>query len=254
MGQTLTAWVTRVSGWLRDDAGIDATEQQILDTGLSPAWVQLAVDKPRVVAIDVAAAGRIVPLPSAAQGWLSTWSQIVGVESPAGQVPPARIDGDEWSWTRDPSDPSIERLLLPADAQGAVRLFFTTAWPTPTTDPDADLIDPVGFEAVSALAASMVLTAMANEAAKGRQGALATNFVDGSDRSQRLLDAARALRIIYNTYVGLGQRDGLDPRYGGTTSSESSSHRSLRSMRLGGGVKQRGGAERVFPESWAERY
>jgi hypothetical protein len=249
VGQTLTAWKDRVSGWLRDEAAIDADDRALLDAGLTPAWVQLAVDKPRVVAVDVAPSGRLVPIPTPAQGWLSTWSQIISVEAPAGLIPPQKVDGDEWSWTRDPSDPNIERLLLPAEVNGQVRLLFTTSWPIPTADPADDLIDPIGFEAVTSLAASMLCTSMASEAARGRQGALRTDFVDGSDRAQRLLDAGRALRIHYNTYIGLGQRDGLDPRYGGTVAG-SSSHKTMRSVKLGGGVRQTGGAVPVFPESW----
>ena len=205
MGQTVAAWTTRVQQLLRDSAAVDVDATLAVEVGVKPALAQFSIDRPRVAAVDVAASGRYVPFPSEAQGWVEGFSEVLRLEAPAGQTPPAVLGDGAWSAGRDPANAGVGRLLIGDDVAGStVRVVFTAAWPTPTATASDDLIGSIGFNAVTSLAASMVLTALAAEAARDRQGAMPTDFVDGNDRARSFLDAAAANRVIYNTFIGLG--------------------------------------------------
>jgi hypothetical protein len=222
VGSTLTTWSTQVASLVRDASGVDVSSAQARDVGVIPALAQYSIDRPRTVVVDITRlADRYSAIPTPAQGWSDNWSQVTRVEVPAGQTPPQPVD---FEMTRDPSTPATQRILLPeGTGTGAVRVFFTAPWPTPTTDPAVDLVSPVGFSAVTSLAAAMVLLSMAAEASRSRQGALATDFVDGSDRTRDFLDVAAGLRVVYNTFIGLGQVAGQTP---------SASDRQLRSTKI----------------------
>jgi hypothetical protein len=118
---------------------------------------------------------------------------------------------------------------------------FTAAWPTPDNTESTDLIPPLGFSAICALAAAMVCTSLGAEAARDRQGAMPSDFVDGSDRSRDLLDAAQALRTIYHTFIGLGSAGGAAP---------SVSARTVRSTSLQSASKRMAS---TMPEEWPYR-
>lgn len=210
MGETLAIWTTRVRHLHRDLSSVDLTDTQILETGIKPALAQYAIDRPRVVAVDLTPADRYLPLPSSAQGWIDGFSRIQSIEAPAGETPPQVLGYDQWGFTRDPATAATVRVLLPNELEtgDTARLIFTTSWPTPTTTASDDLVSSIAFNAVASLAAAMAASALAAEAARSRQGSLATNFVDGTDRAQQLLELASSLRIIYNTFIGLGSVSG----------------------------------------------
>lgn len=209
MGQTLTTWTGRVQTLLKDSAGLDVDATLAQSVGVVPALAQFSIDRPRLIAVDIAASGRYLPFPSEAQGWQEAFSTVLRVEAPAGQTPPQVLDPAVWSATRDPLLPGTARLLLPSDVSGRTcRVVFFGAWPTPTAVAADDLLSPVAFSAVTSLAAAMVLTALAAEAARDRQGSMPSDFVDGGDRARSMLDAAAAQRVIYNTFIGLGAAGG----------------------------------------------
>lgn len=225
MGSTATAWSAAVLGKLNDAAGIDVSAATALSVGVVPALAQFSIDRPNTLVVDLTPSGRYLPLPSAGQGWVSGWSDIARVEAPAGYTPPCRLDPGQWVVTRDPSDPTVTRVLLPAElADGEeARVWFSSTWPTPTATASDDLVPAPAFEPVAALAASYVCTALASSASLGRQGALPTDFVDGTERARNLLEAAAGLRVLYNTFIGLGS---------GQTSADSSQAKVLRSTRF----------------------
>jgi hypothetical protein len=205
MGRSLAAWSTQVLSLVRDVDALDVANGAEVDLGIRPAFAQYSIDRPRYTAVDLAASGRYLPFPTAVQGWDAGMSSVVQIEAPAGQTPPSVLLDSLWQLTRDPTVPATARMLIPSDVAGRTcRVVFTTSWPIPTADPTVDLISDVAFSAVSSLAAAMVLTALSTEAARDRMGSLPSDFVDGSDRSRNLLDAAAALRVVYNTFIGLG--------------------------------------------------
>lgn len=226
MGRTLTQWVEQIGEILVDTDVEDTTHTQLVSVGVRPALSQYSIDAPNVIAVDLTATARWLPLPSAADGWVDGWSRIVSLGLPADADPPEYLEPSQWRFARDPSDATTRRILLPyTPATGdQVRVEFTSTWPLPTSDASVDLVSSVAFDAVTSLAASMVLTSMANEASRHHGGSLATDFVDGTDRARDLLESARSLRIIYNTFIGLGAV--------GTSDAGSSSDRVLRSTRI----------------------
>ena len=227
MGHTATEWSTKVLSKLNDQAEADVNVDDVFTIGVVPALTQFSLDQPRSVVVDLTPSGQYIALPATGDGWVTGWSDIVRLEAPAGDTPPSRLDQGEWQLTRDPSTPATQKVLLPFElaAGEKVRVFFTSTWPTPTTDATADLLSAPAFEAVSSLAASYVCTSLAASAASARQGALPTNFVDGSERARNLLDVAAGLRTMYNTFIGLGVVAG-----GGGSSVSS---KALRSVQFG---------------------
>ncbi len=206
MGHTAADWSQQVLVKLNDVAQADVNTDTVFTLGVVPALAQFSIDRAHSAVVDLTPVGRYLALPTVGNGWVSGWSDITRIEAPAGETPPYWLDRVEWQLTRDPADPTVETVLLPLElAAGEVaRVFFTTTWPTPTTVAADDLVSDLAFEAVTALAAAYVCGALATSAAFGRQGALPTGFVDGTERSRNLLDAAASLRTMYNTFIGLG--------------------------------------------------
>ena len=223
MGKTAPEWVTQVSLLLRDSAGLDVLPSEVTAIGVLPALDQYSIDRPRSVAVDLTPTTYYLPLPDAAAGWVSGWSRIEKIEAPAGQTPPVRLADGSWVLTRDAVTPATQVVLMPftLTVGQKARVFFTSTWPTPTTDATVDLVPSVAFLPICSLAAAMCCWSLATEAARSRQGAMPTDFVDGSERARNLLDVAAGMRVIYNTFIGLG-----------TAGGESTQSKGLRSIRM----------------------
>lgn len=224
MGKTATEWSTQVSLLLRDSTNLDVSPGDVSSIGVLPALAQYSIDRPRSVAVDLTQSAYYLPLPAASDGWVDGWSRIESIESPAGLTPPVRLADGAWILTRDPATPATHVVLMPftLTATQKARVYFTTTWPAPTTLATDDLVPSVAFMPVCSLAAAMCCWALATQASRSRQGAIPTDFVDGSERARNLLDVAAGLRVIYNTFIGLG--------VAGETSSVSS--KALRSIRM----------------------
>ena len=206
MGSTATQWAAQISTVLRDSAGVDISSVDVAAIGVVPALAQYSIDCPRSVAVDLTPASYYLPMPSIAQGWVDGWSRVEGIDAPSGLTPPARMADGDWRLTRDPVTPATHVVYLPfvLNAGEKARVYFTSTWPTPTALAADDLVPAIAFQPVCSLAAAMCCSALATEAARSRQGAMPTDFVDGGDRARNLLDVAAGLRILYNTFIGLG--------------------------------------------------
>ena len=227
MGHTAAEWSIKVLNKLNDATELDVTADMVFTIGVRPALAQYSIDRPRSAVVDLTPSGQYCALPSAADGWVSDWSDISRIEAPAGNTPPSRLDPGEWTRSRDTADASIEKILLPFTlaAGEKARVFFTAAWPTPGDVAATDLVSDIAFEAVTSLAAALVCSTEAVSSATARQGSLATGFVDGTERARNLLDVAAGLRVAYNTFIGLGTVAGQ--------SGQSVSQRVLRSVKIG---------------------
>lgn len=203
MSHSIDQWVNKVAHLLRDVGAKDQGHSQIETVGLEPAFAQYSIDRPRVLIREAAGTGSAyLDLP---EEWIAEYSTLLGVEYPARQDPPSDLDSQSWRFVRSTADVDVEQLLLdrsPAAAQ-FVRLRFTAPWPYPTSDADGDPTSAVAFEAVSALAASFCLVSMAAETSKGRMASLPTNYVDGTERSRSLLEAASRYEGVYDRFMGL---------------------------------------------------
>lgn len=202
MGRTIEQWQDQIRTLARD-AGVDLTAAQISDGGLVPALNLFSIDRPRDLVVEQAGTGSAyLLLPT---GWVSGFSQMSWIEYPARQNPPRLLDSKAWTLTRAPSDVTLERVLLIDAVPSAsewVRFGFTATWPTPTEVASVDQIDDVAFHAVCSLAAANCLQHLAAETARGRTGALPTNFVDGAQRTRDLRDVAKDLRAVYDRFLG----------------------------------------------------
>jgi hypothetical protein len=229
VGQTLVAWTSRTQLLLRDSGAIDVDATLVAEVGVKPAIAQFSIDRPRMAAVDVTASARFLPFPTEAQGWIEGFSTVQRIEAPAGLADPRPLADGDWSATRDPANAAVARILIAAGVAGETcRIMFTSAWPTPTATAADDLIGSIGFNAVTSLAAAMVLTALSAEAARDRQGAMPTDFVSGSDRARMFLDAAAAQRVIYHTFIGLGS----------VSPGQQSGSRQVRSAPMGSAAKR----------------
>jgi hypothetical protein len=201
MGRSLDVWIKKVRNLVRD-SGTDLDPDTVVSVGIEPALAQLSIDRPRSFVVEHAGTGsHYVALPTA---WIEGFSRIEFVECPARQNPPQVLDDQDWSVVRDPVDVTVTKLLLrraPLVSEH-VRIGFTAMWPLPTAQAD-DELDDLTYHAVTALAASFCCTQLAAEAARSRQGALATNFVDGAERARQLKDLATQMRSVYDAYLGL---------------------------------------------------
>lgn len=216
----MNRWVLQVQRVASDAAGVDVDAVDAELIGIVPALSLFSVDRPRDVVVESAGTGsQYLALPSSASGWVDGFSRVSNIEYPARQVPPVFVDQQRWVVTRDPSDVSVEKLLLldstPSSSE-YVRVWFSTAWPTPdNADASVDVLGTVEFQAVTHLAASLCLAAEASKAARNRSGALPAQFVDGASKASNLRSAAEAVRAVYLRFIG---RD-TSPSGGGSSSN-----------------------------------
>lgn len=205
MGRTMAAWQSKVSQLLANRGERDIDNPTLESVGIRPAFAQFSVDRPHESVVESAGSGSAyVALPA---GWIDGLSALRAVEYPARRNPPATLDAASWAIVRDPDDVSVRKLLLNRSTLASqwVRLTFTGPWPVPTSDPDDDVLNDVAFEAVAALAASFCCVHLQAEAARSRAGALASDFSDGRERAQRLNEAAKAYRSLYEAFLGMGK-------------------------------------------------
>jgi hypothetical protein len=93
--------------------------------------------------------------------------------------------------------------MPPSGALVRVAYSSSAPLPYPTDDAADDLVPEGAFVFVAALAAGYVCLYLLAEAARDRQGAIPTDFANGSDRAQMLQQQADRLMNIYRTYMGL---------------------------------------------------
>lgn len=204
MGHTLDDWIDRVEHLVRDDGNVDVSVLQVEAAGVLPALGQYSVDRPYEDVTESAGAGSAyLDLPN---GWVDGFSRVTSIEYPARRNPPVMLDEQAYAVVRDPTTVATKVILLNGYTPAAteyVRVAFTRPWPEPTADATVDKVDDVAFNAVTALAAGMVLDHLAAQAARRRDGALPTDFV-GSDRARDLHNIARAYRDVYAAFLGRG--------------------------------------------------
>lgn len=204
MGRSMEAWKAKVSQLLANRGERDIDSPTLEAVGIRPAFAQFSADRPYENVVEIEGAGSAyIDLPN---GWVDGVSSLRAVEHPARRNPPAILDATSWSVVRDPADVSLKRILLDRTpvATQYVRLTFTGPWPIPTSDPAVDVLNELAFEAVAALAASFCCVHLQAEAARSRAGALPSDFSDGRERAQRLNEAAKAFRSLYDAFLGMG--------------------------------------------------
>lgn len=176
----------------RDTGSVFTTAER--DQAIGLAVQRYSLDRPRRLVVDVTADGsQVLALPA---GWQADVSQLVSLEYPIGEVPPALID---WQLYQGPSATTI--LMDRAVAAGtAVRATFTVAH---TLSPAADTIPVKDREAVSAWAAATLLDQLAAAKSGDRESSIASDSVDHGNAGDRYARRARELRQSYYDRLGL---------------------------------------------------
>lgn len=230
MGRSLPTWTAQVQRLVKDRGGLDLSADDADAVGVRPALAQFSIDRPRRAVLEVPGAGTAyLTIPTAADGWVAGFSWIDRVEYPARQNPPVWLDGQSWELTRSVDDVDVEQIVL-YDARPTasewIRVVFFTGWPVPDQTTTTDKVDEIGFHAVTHLAASLCLNHLAAEAARSRQGALPTSYVEGDRRARELREQAKVYRAVYDAYLGRAEGAGVsttgpvsrmfdfDPAYG----------------------------------------
>lgn len=187
-----------VDAMVRDDEARITTSER--DAALASAVTRYSEDRPRRVVVDlVAAGGHLLDLPA---GWEAAFSQVVGLEYPIGEVPPAEIPTGAWRIYATPAGETIQ--VDDSFAAGAeVRCTHTASHALAA---DADTIPVKHRDPVAAWAASLLLDQLAALAVNAGDPTIAADAVDHRSKSQEYAARARACRKRYFDTLGVNEK------------------------------------------------
>lgn len=214
MGHALTDWGVKVRALVQVADRRKLPTDRIEAAGLRPAFTRFSTERPRRLVAELAGAGS--PYFDLPDGWVPGVSQLNRVEMPARENPPCYLSDEAWLLVPSPDDVTVEKIVaVNAAAVGTyVRLYYTAPWPFPTADPTVDATSDGAFEAVSALAASLIIGGLNFDAARRRaELAAKPDAKPAGIPDQSLLAAAKAYEAIYLRYLG------IDPSTPGTSTT-----------------------------------
>ena len=154
-------------------------------------------DRPRKVVADLAGNGAQYEWDLAAVAeWQHGFSQIVAIEYPQGQRPPALLEGGDWENYDSPTARSLRFRFALASGKTA-RVTFTAPHALDASSmPDAD------FYAVGALGASLAARKLAAVYTQIGDSSLAADTVNYRTKSQEYLALAKRLEQDYANLLG----------------------------------------------------
>lgn len=202
MGHTVAQWRDKTARLLRDVEQNSFSAGEIDETGIRPALAEHSTNRPQVLVVEIQGTNTdTYDLPA---GWLPGFSHLERVEFPARQSPPIWLDTQSWNLVRKTGSLGTEQIQLDRKVgpNDYVRWWFTAPWPFPTDTAGDDPLDDYGFEAVTALAASLCCTALSVQAARRRQGTLSGDLA-ADNRPDQLQTVARTYRAVYLRYLGI---------------------------------------------------
>jgi hypothetical protein len=218
MGHALAEWQVKVRALVQVADRRKLSTDRIEAAGLRPAFSRFSTERPRHLVAELPGAGS--PYLDLPDDWVPDVSHLIQVEMPARLNPPRYLSDEAWMLTRSPTDVTVEQIVTAAAAAAGthVRLYYSTPWPFPTSDPTDDVTSDGAFEAVSALAASLLIAGFNFDSARRRaEQAAQPDAKPGGIPDQSLLDAAKAYEAIYLRYLG------VDPTTPGTSTSPATS-------------------------------
>lgn len=194
----LTDLQVLVDAMVRDAGGvIDPTDR---DRAIASAVLRYSSDRPRTQVTDQAAAGgHFLDLP---EGWDESFSRVVAIETPVGQVPPAVLPAGSWTMYQLPAGWKV-MLEQPLAAAVQVRMTVTR---THQVDDLVDTVPSADHEAVANWAAAMLLDQLANAFAGDRQATIQADSVDHQAKSRDYGARAKAHRQAYLDHIGVDTR------------------------------------------------
>ena len=198
-----------VGALVRDD--VDAISDAQRDDAIARAVARYSAHRPRRVTEDVeVGAGGVAPIAGGAYD--PDVHQILAVEYPVGEDPPAYLDAGVVVSRRTPTDVELVAVCGSIPAGATARITRTAPHEVSAT---ADTVPARDREALAAWAAALLLDELAARAAGTTDSTIAADAVDyggGTDRYRRL---ARAHRDRYYELLGLDRAAESRPRAAG---------------------------------------
>lgn len=194
----LSDYQSLVPQLVRDDAGKIATTDR--DLAITAMTRRYSKDRPRTKVEDVAAtAANELPLPTA---WEADFSDVIGLEYPIGQVPPANLEQGRWAYYRKPS--SIVIMLEDAIAVGgSVRVTYTASH---LLDASNDTIPLADREPAACWAAALLCDQLAAFYSGSRDSSIQADSVNTQSRAQEYASRAKTLRKRYTDELGVDDK------------------------------------------------
>ena len=193
-----------VSAIVQDDASFISAGE--LDIYVDTALEQVNKDRPNRLPTDISGDGtQDYALTSAFE---KGFSDIVTVETPAGESPPRfRPRDDDWFIYEDPTKAAGSQLRLrfnESTPQTGETIRVVIRTPYVLTDLVTTL-DPISFLAVKYKASELYFKALGARFAQTTDSTIAADAVDYGGRSQNYLFLAERFRNNYNSVIGLNE-------------------------------------------------
>ncbi|MBI2397733.1 MAG: hypothetical protein HYV17_08035 [Xanthomonadales bacterium] len=188
---TLAAFQASTDDLVRDRDGVISSLQR--DTAISNAVARYSADRARPRVVDVVSVGgRFTDTPA---GWVDGFSQLIAIEFPIGETPPAWIQVGEASIYRSPSAVQIQ-LPLELTAGESIRYTFTGPH---VVDNSTDTVPSADMQPVAAYAASLLCDQLASYYATESAPTIGADTVDHQNKSRTFAARAKVLREQYAT-------------------------------------------------------
>lgn len=182
-----------VSAMLRDIDDVTDPMQDYNATEL--AVMRLSLDKPRVVVVDVDAAGRLVDLPIT---WINDFSALRRVEYPIDETPRAYLDD-----AIEYETPAGKKIDLACSVDGTVRVSHTLPYVLHELDPALSTVPEKYKEPLASYVVHLLLNQMAANYAHSNDSFIQADTVDHADKSRKLLNLAKLHLKKYEDQVGI---------------------------------------------------
>lgn len=184
-----------VDDLVRDDANKIGTATR--DTAIAAAVLRYSKDRPRTKVQDITAAGgQSLSLPAS---WESDFSELTGLETPVGNVPPTLLGNNAYWLYASPSGLTIQMASSVAAGQ-TVRASYTIAHQVTSA---ADTVPAGDREAVSCLAAAALCDQLAGLYSGETDSTLRADTVKHQGKAGEYASRARSLRQRYFNELGV---------------------------------------------------
>ncbi len=185
-----------IEGAVKDTTGVLVTAD--FDAALAGALARYSKDRPRLVVADISGSG--VQDYAVPAGWVDGLSTVESIEYPAGQIPEALLDSDDWKLYRSPSGIKIRLIESTPRTGETIRVLFSAGHDS-STIPDLD------SAAVANLAASYCCRRLAQSYGQTSDASIQADSVNYRSKGDEFARRAKELEGLYRIHVGVKEGD-----------------------------------------------
>lgn len=191
-------YIEKITRRVRDsDSRLEPSDYE---RGLDASINALSVDLPRRIVSDLTAEEfGYLPMPT---GWADGFSQVCSVELPVDLTPRSLLPKDDWEVRTTPKGSRVSVRGMPAG--GVARLIFTSKYQLTESSDGIEVANTIPDhyqDGLIELAASYLLTDLANYYAADSDASMDADSVDRSSKSQRYASRANVLKSNYSDFV-----------------------------------------------------